>query len=93
MDQALGVTFSNGQLAIIVLVLAGVLAWALRFGFSRLIHSIDDRFDKLEASIKTVREEYAPRAVVDAQFSGVHRRVDDLRRDLHRRRDDPSYEE
>jgi hypothetical protein len=92
MDSNLGVTFSNGQLAIIVLVLAGVLAWALRFGFSRLIHSIDDRFDKLEASIKEVRDEYAPRAVVDAKFDGVHGRMDDLHRLLHRRWDDASPE-
>lgn len=91
--QDLGHIFTNGQLAVLVAVLAAVLAWSLRSGFSRIIGSIDARFNALDLAISQIRDDYAPRAEVDAKFSGVHRRVDDLNRHLHRRWEDTTATE
>lgn len=76
------VTFSIPQLVFMVVVLAAVV-W---FSVQRLISSIDGRFKSLERSIEGIRTGHPTRQEVDRQFSGVHRRIDDLRG--HRRHDD-----
>lgn len=83
------IAFSPAQLAIIVVVLAAALVWAVKFGFTRLIASmdekfqkIDERFDKLDDTIDGIREGHPTRPEVHAALEGVHRRIDDF----HKRR-------
>lgn len=78
MSDAL-VTFSPAQLALAIVILAAALMWSVRFGFTRMIASIDEQFDSLRNDIKDIRSNHPTRPEVTAQIDGVHRRISDLR--------------
>ena len=79
MSPNLALTFNAAQLALVVLVLAFALAATLRFGFTRLIKSMDEQFEALRSDIDSIRQFHPTREEVDGKFSGVNRRIDDLR--------------
>ncbi len=72
------VTFTPGQLVLIVTILAGALIWSVRSGGARLLASIDKRFDLMEDSIKDIRSNHPTRYEVNNQIEGVHRRISDF---------------
>lgn len=83
------IAFSPGQLAVIVVVLACALVWAVKFGFSRMILNMDEKFDKidkrfdsLDETIEGIRNNHPTRVEMHTAVEGVHRRIDDI----HRRR-------
>lgn len=83
------IAFTPAQLAVIVVVLACALVWAVKFGFMRLISSMDEKFDKIDArfdslddTIEKIRSDHPTRPEMDKAVEGVHRRIDDI----HRRR-------
>ena len=72
------VTFTPGQLVLIVTILAGALIWSVRSGGARLLASIDKRFDLMEDSIKDIRSNHPTSYEVNNQIEGVHRRISDF---------------
>lgn len=86
MEQHLAVTFSPGQLAILVVVLAALVWW----GVMRLVNGIDKRFDGIDKrfdafgqQLDKVRQEHPTRPEMQIGLDGVHRRVDDLHAVVH----------
>ena len=79
MEQHLAVTFSPGQLAILVVVLAALVWW----GVMRLVNGIDKRFDAFGVQLNDLRKEHPTRHEMELGLDGVHRRVDDLHAVVH----------
>lgn len=91
MEQHLAVTFSPGQLAVLV-VIFGVLLW---WGFARLIGSIDNQFAEMREEMREMREEmremrkeHPTRTELRLGLEGAHRRIDDLHAVVHGERPD-----
>lgn len=80
MGNSLAISFSAGQLAVIVLVL-GALVW---WGFTRLVGGMDQRFDKLSSQLGEIPKNHPTRHELNLAIDGVHRRVSDLRADMRR---------
>lgn len=79
MEQHLAVTFSAGQLAVLV-VIFGVLLW---WGFARLIGGIDSQFRVLREEMREMRKEHPSRTELNLGLDGAHRRIDDLHAVVH----------
>lgn len=79
MEQHLAVTFSPGQLAVLV-VIFGLLLW---WGFARLIGSIDNQFNALREEMREMRKEHPNRTELNLGLEGAHRRIDDLHAVVH----------
>lgn len=79
MEQHLAVTFSAGQLAVLV-VIFGVLLW---WGFARLIGGIDNQFKALRDEMREMRKEHPSRTELNLGLDGAHRRIDDLHAVVH----------
>ena len=86
MEQHLAVTFSPGQLAILVVVLAALVWWGvmrLVSGIDKRFDGIDKRFDAFGQQLDKVRQEHPTRPEMQIGLDGVHRRVDDLHAVVH----------
>lgn len=78
----MAVTFSAGQLAVMVLVL-GALVW---WGFTRLVGSIDKQFEKLATRLDDIPKVHPTRHEMNIAVDGAHKRIDDLHAVVHGRR-------
>jgi F0F1-type ATP synthase membrane subunit b/b' len=68
MDQNLAVTFTNGQLAILVVVL-GIMLWAVgAWTVNRTVASVERAISKLEAKVDQIPQNHPTRVEVNAEI-------------------------
>lgn len=78
----MAVTFSPGQLAVMVIVLAALVWW----GVVRLVGSIDKQFEKLAGRLDEIPRVHPTRHEMNIAVDGAHKRIDDLHAVVHGRR-------